>query len=217
MQKSILMFLCSLLLTFFIKTNVLATEPLPKEFEAVYEEILNDPSYASLGNPKGTYVIIDFFDYRCGFCKQLHKDLYNLVHSKEGQNIRWISIETPVFGYKHNQFSDLVLATRKYGVYNKIFDEMAKFGLMSTEQVLQLFEGLGHDPKQLVQEAEKTSFRPIYKKHFNLYFYFNTKAVPVVIVNKKYQTGVLKEEQLQQIIKEAKPSPAWRTPFLRFF
>ena len=218
MAKRISFLLYLIAFIFIISAKqVYAMQPLPKEFEEIYKEILKDPSYASMGNPKGKYVIIDFFDYRCNFCKQLHTDLYNLVHSKQGKNIRWISIETPVFGYQHNYASDIILATRKYGLYNKIFDISAQRGHMGQSEIYRLFEELGGDKEQLREDVKNTEFRPIYKKHFDIYRLFNTTAVPVVIINKKYQIGGLKEGQLDEIIKEANPPRVWETLFLRFF
>ena len=186
---------------FFFSNQGHTTEPLPPEFEAIYEDILKNPTYASLGNPKGTYVIIDFFDYRCQFCQKLHKTLSELVNSKEGRNIRWISIEAPVFGYK----------------YQKLFAEAAKTGTLAQSDIYGMFKKMGGNEKQLRTEVENTSFRPIYKEHFKLYHHFKSTAVPIVILNKKYQIGGLKEGQLEQIIKEAKPPFDFKTIFLKFF
>lgn len=218
MIKKIGLFLYLIVFIFVIGTkHASATQPLPKEFEEIYEEILKDPSYASMGNPKGKYVIIDFFDYRCDFCKQLHIDLYKLVHSKQGKNIRWISIEAPVFGYKYNYISDIILATKKQGLYNKMFERVAQKGNVYQNEAYNIFKELGGNEAQLREDVENTEFRPIYKKHFNIYRLFNTTAVPILIINKKYQIGGLKEGQLDEIIKEAKPMHFWETLFLRFF
>ena len=194
-----------------------ATQALPEKFEAVYEEILKDPNYLSLGNPEGEYVIIDFFDYRCDFCKKLHKELYELVHSKNGKNIRWISIEAPVFGYKYNYASDIVLASKKHGLYNQVFDKVAQSGTVTQSEIYGYFKELGGDVQQLKKDVAEMSFIPVYRKHFDIYRIFNTTAVPILIINKKYQIGTLKEGQMEQIIKEANPPRIWETIFLRFF
>ncbi len=218
MKKKMAIFLGIFASVFFFFSNQgHTTEPLPPEFEAIYEDILKNPTYASLGNPKGTYVIIDFFDYRCQFCQKLHKTLSELVNSKEGRNIRWISIEAPVFGYKYNYASDIILGSRKHGKYQKLFAEAAKTGTLAQSDIYGMFKKMGGDEKQLRTEVENTSFRPIYKEHFKLYHHFKSTAVPIVILNKKYQIGGLKEGQLEQIIKEAKPPFDFKTIFLKFF
>src|SRR5712692_6363224 len=35
------------------------------------DELLNDPSAPSAGNPTGDVTIVEFFDYRCPYCKKV--------------------------------------------------------------------------------------------------------------------------------------------------
>ena len=57
-----------------------------------------DKTNYSLGNPKGKFVIIEFFDHQCGWCKKTNVEMSKAVASAEGKNIRWIPIDTPIFG-----------------------------------------------------------------------------------------------------------------------
>lgn len=198
-------------------TSAHSTQPLPKEFEAVYEEILNSPDYVSLGNPKGSYVIIDFFDYRCKFCTELHKDLSKLIKSKEGKNIRWISIEAPVFGYKHNHASNLILSAKKQNKYNQLFEKIAEQGFIDQGQMRKIFQSLGGDFKQLEKDATETDLIPTYEKRLKLYNSLNMRGVPILILNKKYQLGAFKDGQLEQVIKDANPPSKWKQFFLNLF
>lgn len=198
-------------------SSALATQPLPKEFEEIYENILNNPDFVNQGNPKGKYVIIDFFDYRCTFCEALHKKLAALVKSKEGKNIRWISIETPVFGYKYNNMSNFILASKEQNKYKELFYHIAKNGNQALSEVKKLGKKLGFDGQKLEEDATSIDFIPTYRKHLKIYKIFGTTAVPVLILNKQYQVGGLKEGQLEQIIKDANPPRPWASPFIRFF
>lgn len=202
---------------FFYSSAANATKPLPEEFESMYNQILKDSDFANMGNPKGTYVIIDFFDYRCDFCKELHKTLAKLVQSKEGRNIRWISIETPVFGYKYNYASNLILSAKKQKKYNQLFLKAAETGTIVQSTIREMFQQIGGDVEKLKQDFGNSDYTATYKKHFKLYKTFKTKAVPVLIINKKYQMGGFKEGQLEQVIKESQPKRKLETPFLKFF
>ena len=201
----------------FTPSSALATQPLPKEFEEIYENILNNPDFVNLGNPKGKYVIIDFFDYRCTFCEALHKKLAALVESKEGKNIRWISIETPVFGFKHNNMSNFILASKEQNKYKELFAYLAKHGNHALSEVKKLGKKMNFDGKKLEEDASTINFTPIYRRNLNMYKIFGTTAVPLLILNKQYQVGGLKEGQLEQIIKDANPPRPWASPFIRFF
>lgn len=61
----------------------------------MYREYLeNDPEVAVIGNPEGDVTIVEFFDYRCGFCRRHFPEVMRLV--KEDGNIRYIPRQFPV-------------------------------------------------------------------------------------------------------------------------
>src|SRR5690606_31816622 len=52
-----------------------------------YREALQTPSPgAEAGNPKGDVILVEFFDYRCPYCRKSHNDLKRLI--KEDANLR---------------------------------------------------------------------------------------------------------------------------------
>ena len=48
------------------------------------------------GNPEGSFTIVEFLDYQCGFCKRAHPELMDLL--AEDGDIRWIVKEMPILG-----------------------------------------------------------------------------------------------------------------------
>lgn len=68
------------------------------------DDIYNDGFSYIGGNPDGDVTFVEFFDYRCTYCKQAFPDLEKLIES-DG-NIRIIYKEFPILG------ADSVLASR---------------------------------------------------------------------------------------------------------
>src|SRR5882757_6679214 len=60
------------------------------------DELLNDPSPPSGGNPKGDVTIVEFFDYRCPYCKQVQPLVEKLL--KEDAKLRIVYKEFPILG-----------------------------------------------------------------------------------------------------------------------
>ena len=57
-------------------------KPTPKVAPAeLVAEIVNDKANYSLGNPKGKFVIIEFFDHQCGWCKKTNAEMRKAVKS----------------------------------------------------------------------------------------------------------------------------------------
>src|SRR5436190_14451947 len=59
-------------------------------------EIFDDPATPVGGNPKGDVTIVEFFDYRCPYCKQVLPSLQTLL--KEDPKLRFLYKEMPVRG-----------------------------------------------------------------------------------------------------------------------
>ena len=61
-----------------------------------YEELFNDKGSWIGGNPNGDITIIEFLDYRCGYCRKAHNTIQKLIRSDE--NIKLIIKEYPILG-----------------------------------------------------------------------------------------------------------------------
>ena len=89
------------------------------------KEIAADPSNYSLGNPDGKFVIIEFFDYNCGWCQRTNEAMKAALAKPEAKNIRWIPIDTPIFGASSATIASYVLAAGKQGKYEQMHDAVA--------------------------------------------------------------------------------------------
>jgi protein-disulfide isomerase len=47
-------------------------------------------------NPKGEFTIVEFFDYRCGYCKLVAPEVVKLI--QENPDVRFVFKEFPIFG-----------------------------------------------------------------------------------------------------------------------
>ncbi|MCG7492020.1 DsbA family protein [Thalassobius sp. Cn5-15] len=74
------------------------------------------------GNPEGDIVMVEFLDYRCGYCKKAHAEVKELIAGD--QNIRFIVKEFPILGEESllaSRFaiaSQLVAGDEAYGQLN---------------------------------------------------------------------------------------------------
>jgi protein-disulfide isomerase len=60
------------------------------------ESVLRDPDIPILGNPRGDITIVEYFDYRCPYCKKVNPDLQKVVRD-DGQ-VRLVFKDWPIFG-----------------------------------------------------------------------------------------------------------------------
>lgn len=64
------------------------------QIEMYRDYLEKDPNAAVIGNPDGDVTIVEFFDYRCGFCRRHFPEVMKLV--REDGNIRYIPRQFPI-------------------------------------------------------------------------------------------------------------------------
>ncbi|QJF53181.1 DsbA family protein [Roseobacter ponti] len=81
------------------------------------------------GNPDGDITVVEFMDYRCGFCKRAVNEVETLL--KNDGNIRFIVKEFPILGEESVLASRFAMATKDVAgdeAYKSIHDALMAYG-----------------------------------------------------------------------------------------
>jgi len=177
--------------------------PTPKVAPAeLIAEIVNDKSNYSLGNPKGKFVIIEFFDHQCGWCKKTNTEMRQAVKSAEGKNIRWIPVDTPIFGEASETIARFVLAAGKQGKYEQMHEAVGNAkGRLDETALIKLGEDLGLNTKKLKADADSAEIRGKLTANKEYAKKLNINGVPMLIVDGKINPGALLGDKLQEAVK----------------
>jgi len=101
------------------------------------DDIFNDPASWVGGNPDGDITIVEFMDYRCGYCKKAYNEVNELL-SSDG-NIRFVVKEFPILGEQSDlasRFAVSVLQTEGAETYAKTHDALMTMRGDVTPEVL---------------------------------------------------------------------------------
>jgi len=122
---------------------------------SLQDALKNSPNDPVMGNPDGDVTVVEFFDYRCGFCKRAHTDVQALL--AEDGNIRYVLKEFPILG------PDSVYASRaaqavwlhqkdKYVAFHTAM--MTSKGNLGADKVMELAKSAGVGTAQLTGQME---------------------------------------------------------------
>ena len=81
------------------------------------------------GNPEGDITVVEFIDYKCGYCRKAHAEVAELIRS-DG-NIRLIIKEYPILGEQSLYSARLAIATLNTlgsEAYGKIHNLLMRYG-----------------------------------------------------------------------------------------
>ena len=174
----------------------------PVNVDKIVAEIVADKANYSLGNPKGKFVIIEFFDHQCGWCKKTNKEMREAVKSAEGKNIRWIPIDTPIFGEASETIARYVLAAGEQGKYAQMHEAVGNAqGRLDEAALVKLGEGLKLDTKKLTADANGEKIRGKLAANRKYAEKLNINGVPMLIVDGKINPGALLGENLEKAVK----------------
>lgn len=113
----------------------------------------NGDNAGVLGNPDGDVTIVEFFDYRCGFCKRHFAEVMRLVN--EDKNIRWVARHFPILDRPDQPpvsriAARAAIAATKQGKFREFhLEAMSTPGSFTEETVMKIAEVAGLDLAQL--------------------------------------------------------------------
>jgi protein-disulfide isomerase len=93
--------------------------------------ILRDPEVPVLGNAKGDITIVEYFDYRCPYCKTVNPVISKIV--KEDGHIRLVFKDWPVFGDVSVTAAKLALAAKYQNKYAEAHEALISMREKLTE------------------------------------------------------------------------------------
>ncbi len=169
--------------------------------KAMVKEILNDKTNTVLGNPNGKFVIIEFFDYNCGYCKMMNKQLADAI--KKSKNIRWVLIDTPIFGEKSEIISQYAYAAHKQGKFQKFHEEIGNSRKLDEEGLIAIGKKIGLDTEKLKKDAHSEEIKKKLTDNRKYTRKLGMGGVPMFIINGDIQGGAFSPEQMEKYIKEA--------------
>jgi len=166
-------------------------------------ELLSDASAPVAGNPQGDVTIVEFFDYRCPYCKQVEPHLEALL--KEDPKLRIVYKEFPVLGPESLYASRMALAAQKQGKYAPFHDAMmtAK-GKITDETVLDVARSVGIDVARAKTDMSAPDIQEIIKRNYALADALDIQGTPAFIVGDTLVPGATDLDNLRRLIAEAR-------------
>jgi protein-disulfide isomerase len=166
-------------------------------------EIFDDPATPVGGNPRGDVTIVEFFDYRCPYCKQVLPSLQTLL--KEDRKLRFVYKELPVLGSQSVTAAHAALAAQRQGKYEAFHNAMmATKGQITEETVYKVAASVGLDVDRLKQDMSAPEIGKALKANLALADALNIRGTPGFIVGKHVVPGAVDLDALRSMVADAR-------------
>lgn len=154
------------------------------------------------GNPDGDITIVEFMDYRCGYCKKAHPDVASLITS-DG-NIRYIIKEFPILGDASELASRFAIAVKIVGgeaAYKVAHDTLMEFrGEMTNDSLGRLATSLGLSAADITVTMNSAEVNQIINDNRLLGQAMQITGTPTFVVQDQMLRGYVPQAQMAQIV-----------------
>ncbi len=168
------------------------------------DEIFNDGYSWVGGNPEGDVTIVEFFDYRCGFCRRAHPEVKQLLEL-DG-NIRYIAKELPILGENSVISARFALAVREVAgddAYAAANEALIALNADMQEPVLRRLAGeLGVDADAVIAAMDSDAVSEQLAQTRALAQALEINGTPSFVMGSQMIRGYMPLEAMQEVIEE---------------
>ena len=157
----------------------------------------------SVGNIDAKYTIVEFFDYRCGYCAKQAIDYGNILKSRD--DIRIVYLEFPIFGGISEIASLIALKVWKQNpnLYFEIHNSFMNLGpSMKKKDLIEVLNKNGFDGKQIYDSVKGEKNNKIILQNKALAKSLNLRGTPASVVNDTIIPGYVKLSNLRKMVSQ---------------
>jgi protein-disulfide isomerase len=158
------------------------------------------------GNPEGDVVLVEFMDYRCGYCRKAYTEVEELV--KSDGNIRFVVKEFPILGEASLLSSQFALAVKLlHGeeAYKAAHDGLiALRGEPTPDTLTRLASDLGHDPSPILAKMGSGEIKAVIDANHALAEKMEISGTPTFVLKTMMLRGYVPLEPMRDIIAEVR-------------
>ncbi len=167
------------------------------------KELFADATSPVGGNPEGDVTIVEFFDYRCPYCKQVEPALEALV--KEDPKIRVVYKEFPVLGAESVYATRMALAAAKQDKYFAFHNAMmSTTGQITEKVILQVAATAGIDLAKAKADMNAAPINEIIRHNYTLAEALDINGTPAFIIGDVLVPGATDMDGLKKLVADAR-------------
>ena len=182
---------------------------LEAQREALHGGSLGSPAAgAAADGTAGTVTIVEFFDYRCGYCKKVQPVIQKLI--AEDARVRVVFKEFPILGPDSSNAARAALAAHRQGQYGKFHQALMAATDLTPAGIDALAVASGLDAAQLKKDMAAEELTAAINGNYTLGQALGIEATPAFVVGDEIVAGALDENALRQLVAKARAKGAPR-------
>ncbi len=182
-----------------------AAQQADQDMVAAQSDALTNDGFSWVGgNPDGDITVVEFMDYRCGYCKKAFSEVESLL-STDG-NIKFIVKEFPILGEQSVLGSQFAIATQIVAgedAYKSVHDTLMSYnGEITADSLRRLADSLDLDGEAILAKLNDPEVERRINANRELGRALNISGTPTFVIESQMVRGYVPADQLQQLVDQ---------------
>ncbi|MDP1613753.1 MAG: DsbA family protein [Sulfuritalea sp.] len=166
------------------------------------DELTADPSSPVLGNLQGDVTVVEFFDYRCGYCKRVSPAVSALLAADP--KVRLVLKELPILGPDSLLAAKSALAAHKQGRYADFHKGLLESPAVDAEAIDALAVSLGLDMDRFKADRDDAATVAALEKNHRLANALGIGGTPAFVIGDRLVPGAADAQTLIGLVGAAR-------------
>ena len=163
------------------------------------KRIYENPGSPTFGKADASVTIVEFFDYRCPYCKRVSPELQALLASDA--DIRIVYKEFPILSPESLYAAKAALAANMQGKYQPMHEALMSLkSTLDNQTVLKVAGDLGLDVAKLQQDMDSPAVAEELRSVNELATALAIDGTPAFLFDDRYVGGAISVDDMRQIV-----------------
>lgn len=165
------------------------------------QRLEDDKNAPILGNPNGEIIIVEFFDYNCGYCRRAFKTIMNLI--ADNNAVKVVMRELPILGDASVFTAKASLASQKQQKYEEFHVALMNNRSRNTEKsVLKIAKKIGMDIDQLQLDMNSSFVLNHIEESQKLSESLGISGTPAFVFGEKIVPGAIDLQAMKDLVAQ---------------
>lgn len=164
-----------------------------------HDKLFKDTDAPFLGNKDGDVIMVEFFDYNCGYCKKALPEVQKLA--EKDKNLKIVFFEFPILGPTSKTAAQWALAAHRQGKYFEFHKRMMEHtGAIDDAALRDAAKAAGLDVDKAAKDAESSEISLHLDKNISLGRDVGVSGTPSFIIGDQFFPGAISADQMEKTV-----------------
>jgi protein-disulfide isomerase len=180
------------------RQQVAATERQKAAIAANEALLFDDPATPFGGDADAQVTLVEFFDYRCGYCRTMAQGLRSLIG--QDPKLRFVFKEMPILSPESTIAAKAAMAAAKQGKYAELHFALMQAKELDAASIMDLARKNGLDPQRLAADMEDPAIAAKLEENLHLAQTLGIDGTPSFVIGDQVIPGATEVTRLAEMI-----------------